>query len=266
MFLSAWLKGFSDSHPYQKNSSPSETTQSLKAANSHFKNFLIKPKTHRGCKTALCGRRASVFPFRSSFHRVGQRERWWWEKGRGTSKGVGVRGDKGGRIPMGAPLAWGEREQMAVENVALKAPKKGRCWQTLLLSYWRLNVLCVFAASGGGNRLLFPATGLGTSGGRITWECIYGAGRGQQLWPQRAGRPRGVRVSTAFSWPGQERSAQNWSLPWQRWRKGQWLGPSVSASSPTPKGTGGGLPNVNRYWEREMEENIPNAFRGLKLQ
>ena len=246
---------FSNSHPYQKNSSPlhPRQSQSLKAANSHFKKkifFNKNSKTHRGCKTALCGRRAS-FLFREAHFiglgkerdddGVGGREGWECRR-----RGGGRGGDKGGRIPgfkkQHCPERWkgtDGRGECGPQSPEEKGDADRSCCFPLMPE-------CSSVRSRGqrkGGTDLCSQRLAGASGVEDHWEKEQaGGGEGKQLWPQRAGRPWGrAGFHSLLFWPGQERSAQHWSLPWQRWRKGQWLGPR---SSPTPKGTGGGLPGT----------------------
>lgn len=60
-----------------------------------------------------------------------------WERRRGLVGGSGREGDKGGRIAgfKKQHCPRGEREQMAVENVALKAWKKGPVLTDLAVSH-----------------------------------------------------------------------------------------------------------------------------------
>lgn len=73
----------------------------------------------------------------------------------------------------------GEREQMAVENVTLKAPKKEAMLTDLAVSHWCLNVLVWGAEASEGDRPLFPAARWGT-GAEDHWEEDQAGGRGGQ--------------------------------------------------------------------------------------
>lgn len=75
---------------------------------------------------------------RGSFHRVGQRERSGGQGWECRRRGGGRGGDKGGGIAgfiKSNIVQRGEREQMAVENVALKAPKKEAMLTDLAVSH-----------------------------------------------------------------------------------------------------------------------------------
>lgn len=251
------------SHPYQKNTP--KTITNFKSSNvSLQKNLKTKnQKTHRSCKTALCGRRASFLLREANFIGLGKREGKGWEQRR---RGGGRGGDKGGRIAgfkkQHCPERWKGTDGRG-ECGPQSPEERGNADRSCCFP---LTPECSSVGSRGQCRgqTSVPSGSLGHwRWGSLRKRAGEGCGEGKQLWPQREGQwgACGLPQPSLLACPG--RSAQRWSGPWQRWRKGQQLGPKVSASFP------------ETHWGRHVwdkidtlregnEENIPNAFGGLR--
>lgn len=258
------------SHPYQKNTP--KTITNFKSSNvSLQKNFKMKnKKNHGGCKTALCRRRSSFLLREANFIGLGKREmrgKGWEHRRRGGGRG----GDKEGRIAgfkkQHCPERWKGTDGRG-ECGPQSPEERGNADRSCCFP---LTPECSSVGSRGQCRgqTSVPSGSLGHwRWGSLRKRAGEGSGEGKQLWPQREGQwgACGLPQPSLLACPG--RSAQCWSVPWQRWRKGQQLGPKVSASFPENT-LGEAHLGQNRYLERGKWRKYSKCFwriETLKLQ